>query len=48
MLTDGNMQIVGAWPKDFRAAGIKGWAHLITRNKDKERQLGYLTDGPCI
>lgn len=47
MLTDGNQQIVGSWPKDHRAQGIKGWARLTSRNKDKERQLGYLP-APCI
>lgn len=43
LLTVGNQQVVGNWTNDGR---FKGWAHLVGRDKEKERQLGYLPQLP--
>ncbi len=39
LLTIGNQQVTGDWSADGR---YKAWAPLIKRNKDIERELGYL------
>lgn len=43
LLTIGNQQVIGQWDDN---GGYKGWAKLTGRDKDKERQLGYLPPLP--
>ncbi len=41
LLTIGNQSVVGSWTDD---GSVKAWHPLLKRDKDYEREMGYLTE----